>query len=104
MTAVQCRRESVRERKEESGQTLQKRWPQKTTHAMCMLGAKSLQLSPTLCDSMNCMEPTKAFCPWDSPGKNTGVDCHFLLHGIFPTQGSTLCLLCLLNCRQILYH
>ena len=27
-------------------------------------------------------------CPWDSPGKNTGVGCHFLLQGIFPTQGS----------------
>ena len=25
-------------------------------------------------------------CPWDSPGKNTGVGCHFLLQGIFPTQ------------------
>ena len=23
-------------------------------------------------------------CPWDSPGKNIGVDCHFLLQGIFP--------------------
>ena len=28
-----------------------------------------------------------------SPGKNTGVSCHFLLQGIFPTQGSNLCLL-----------
>ena len=27
-------------------------------------------------------------CPWDSPGKNTGVGCHFLLQGIFPNQGS----------------
>ena len=27
-------------------------------------------------------------CPWDSPGKNTGVGCHFLLQGILPTQGS----------------
>ena len=27
---------------------------------------------------------------WDSPGKNTGVGCHFLLQGIFPTQGSNL--------------
>ena len=27
-------------------------------------------------------------CPWDSPGKNTGVCCHFLLQGIFPTQRS----------------
>ena len=26
----------------------------------------------------------------DFPGKNTGVDCHFLLQGIFPTQGSNL--------------
>ena len=26
-------------------------------------------------------------CPWNSPGKNTGVDCHFLLQGIFPIQG-----------------
>ena len=24
-------------------------------------------------------------CPWDFPGKNTGVGCHFLLQGIFPT-------------------
>ena len=27
-------------------------------------------------------------CPWDSPGKNTGVGCHAVLQGIFPTQGS----------------
>ena len=25
--------------------------------------------------------------PWDFPGKNTGVGCHFLLQEIFPTQG-----------------
>ena len=25
-------------------------------------------------------------CPWDFPGKNTGVGCHFLLQGIFPTS------------------
>ena len=34
------------------------------------------------------LEPTRLLCPSDSPGKNNGVDCHFLLHGIFPTQGS----------------
>ena len=28
--------------------------------------------------------------PWDSPGKNPGVGCHFLLQGIFPTQGLNL--------------
>ena len=32
-------------------------------------------------------------CPWDSPGKNTGVSCHFLLQGAFLTQGSNLPLL-----------
>ena len=38
--------------------------------------------------------PTLWFiCPWDSPGKNTRVGCHALLQGIFPTQGSNLCLL-----------
>ena len=30
---------------------------------------------------------TRLLCPWDSPGKNTRVDCHFLLQEIFPTQG-----------------
>ena len=29
----------------------------------------------------------KLLCPWDFPGKNTGVDCHFLWQGIFLTQG-----------------
>ena len=28
----------------------------------------------------------RLFCPWDSPGKNTGVGCHALLQGIFPTS------------------
>ena len=30
----------------------------------------------------------RLLCPWDFPGKNTKVGCHFLLQGIFPTQGS----------------
>ena len=33
-------------------------------------------------------QPSRPLCPWDSPGKNTGVGCHALLQGIFPTQGS----------------
>ena len=31
--------------------------------------------------------PARLLCPWDSPGKNTGVGCHFLLPGIFLAQG-----------------
>ena len=38
-------------------------------------------------------------CPGDSLGKNTGVGCHPLLQGIFPTQGPNPCLLCLLHCQ-----
>ena len=45
--------------------------------------------------------PTRLLCPWDSPGKNTGAGCHFLLQGIFPTQKLNSGLL---DCRQILYH
>ena len=32
--------------------------------------------------------PSRLLCPWDFPGNSTGVDCRFLLQGIFPTQGS----------------
>ena len=32
--------------------------------------------------------PTRFLCPWDFPCENTRVGCHFLLQGIFPTQGS----------------
>ena len=33
-------------------------------------------------------QPARLLCPWDSPGKKTGVGCHALLQGIFLTQGS----------------
>ena len=35
----------------------------------------------------------RIFCPWNFPGKNTGVGCYFLLQGIFPTQRLNLSLL-----------
>ena len=41
--------------------------------------AKSLQLYPTLCDPVDGSSPIRLPSPWDSPGKNTGVGCHFLL-------------------------
>ena len=46
------------------------------------------------------LQPTRLLCPWDSPGKNTGVGSLSLLQGIVPTQGSNAGLLC---GRQILY-
>ena len=49
----------------------------------------------------NGLQPTRFLCPWDFPVKDTGVGCHFLLQGVFPTQGSNPGLL---HCRQILYQ
>ena len=45
------------------------------------------------------LPPARLLCPWDFPGKNTGVNCNFLLQGIFLTQESNQGLL---HCRQIL--
>ena len=43
------------------------------------------------------LQPARLLCPWNFPGKNTGVGYHFLLQRIFPTQGSNPCLLHLLH-------
>ena len=59
--------------------------------------AKSLSQSClTLCNPMNCSPPGSSF-QGDFLGKNTGVGCHTLLQGIFPTQGLNLSLLHLLH-------
>ena len=63
---------------------------------MCLV----TQLCPTLCDPMDCSLPDSSAHGY-SPGKNTGVDCHYLLQGIFPTQGLNPGLP---HCRQIIYH
>ena len=52
----------------------------------------------TLCHSHG-LQPTRLLCLWDFPGRNTGMGCHFLLQGIFPTQGSNPGLP---HCRQML--
>ena len=50
----------------------------------------------SFCDPMDCSPPDSSV-HGDSPGKNTEVSCHALLQGIFPTQGSNSCLLCVLH-------
>ena len=57
-------------------------------------------LSLTLCYPVD-HSPPGSSVHGDSPGKNTGVGCRFLLQGIFSTQGSNLGLL---HFRKILYH
>ena len=47
------------------------------------------------------LQPTRLFCPRDSPGKNPAVGCHALLQGIFPNQWLNPGLP---HCRLILYH
>ena len=47
------------------------------------------------------LQPTRLLWPWDSPGKNTGVGFHFLVQGIFLTQGLNPGLP---HCRQTLYR
>ena len=61
--------------------------------------SKVAQFCLTLCDPMGCSRPGSSV-HGDSPGKNTGVGCHFFFQGIFPTQGSKPGLP---HCRQILY-
>ena len=60
----------------------------------CYLVAESTR---TLCD----LYPTKLLCPWNSPGKNSGIHHHSILQGIFLTQGLNSGLQ---HCGQILYH
>ena len=57
--------------------------------------AKSLQPHLSLCDPMDHSLPGSS--PRDSPGDNTGVVCHALLQGIFPSQRSNLHLVYLLH-------
>ena len=64
--------------------------------AVCLVTQSCL----TLCDPMECSPPDFSVHE-DSPGRNTGVGCNGLLHGIFPIQGSNPSLL---HCRQIIYH
>ena len=63
----------------------------------CCLVAQSCL---TLCNPMD-YSPPGSSVHGDSPGKNTGVGCHALLQGIFPTQGSNPGVP---HCRWILYH
>ena len=60
---------------------------------MSAAAAKSLQSCQTLCDLTD-SSPTRLPRPWDSPGKNTGVGCRFLLQCMKVKSGSevTQCL------------
>ena len=73
--------------------------PQRTSP--CLLEVRQLLLGgggllAKSCQSLfrpHGLQAARLLCPWHFPGKNTGVGCYFLLQGIFPVQGSNLCLL-----------
>ena len=52
------------------------------------------------CWQFHGLYPARSLCPWNSPGKNTGMGCHSLLQGIFLTQGLNPGLL---HCRQMFF-
>ena len=68
--------------------------------SIALVSITSCRLVPShvwlLCDSRASlsMRFPRLLCPWDLPGKNTGVGCYFLLQGIFWTQGLNLQFLC----------
>ena len=80
-------------------QSPEPRSPLKLTEPLCAAAAKLLQSCPTLCDSIDSSPPGS--CPWDSPGKNTGVDCHFLLQCMNVKSESEVSQSCLTLCDPI---
>ena len=63
----------------------------------CCACAQVLSCSAVSDSATQWTEPTRLLSAWDFPGKNTGVGCHFVLQGLFLTQGSNPHLLCLLH-------
>ena len=66
---------------------------------MYAAAAKSLQSCPTLCNPID--GSPQAPSPWDSPGKNTGVGCHFLLQCMKVKSESEVAQLCPTLCNPM---
>ena len=74
-----------------------------TTSPSCYVCMRKWSLNRSVMSDSSmipCTVARQAPLSMNSPRKNTGVGCHFLLQGIFPTQGLNLGLP---HCRQILY-
>ena len=69
---------------------------------LCSVGLKILYRKENVTQlCLNGLESARCLCPWNFPGKNTGVGSYSLFQGIFLTQGLNPIPL---HCSQILYH
>ena len=74
-------------------------WSDLASAAACYAMLRGSVMSESL--QPHGLQPARLLCPWGLSRQNTGVGCHALLQGIFPTQGSNPDLP---HCREILYH
>ena len=89
-------------------------WPSSCAPFSCNLFAKYINKSTScVCVCVCChlqlfaipwLQPTRLLCPWNFPGKNTGVGCHFLLWGSFWSRDQTCSSYDSYTGRWILYH
>ena len=74
----------------------------KSANVTCFLGCmRACMLSHSVAsDSLwpHGLQPARLLCPWNFPGKNIGVSCHFLLQGIFLTWPSNQPLISWVSC------
>ena len=66
---------------------------------LCVTVCAACSVASVMSDSVqpHGLQPAQKLCPWNSPGKNTGVGCHALFQRMSLTQGPNPCLLSLLN-------
>ena len=71
------------------------------THTHTHTHTHTCQYASIMSNPLHGLQPTTFLCPWDSSDKNTGVVCHALLQGLFPTQRLNSSLLCLLHWQVV---
>ena len=67
---------------------IQHLWTEKSESAEVAVCALNVYLVVSNLLQPHGLSLARLLCPWDSPGKNTGVGCHFLLQGPFPDPGT----------------
>ena len=76
----------------------------RTWHCCCCCCCCCCQVASVMSDSVqpHGLQPTRLLRPWDSPGKNTGVGCHFLLQNMAQDSTDSECDLLLLLLKMMM--